>query len=117
VLAQACSTVDAGLLPLMHINSIKRLVLIRGGLVPQADSRGRSYFERFAFDQTPLNTTHWAGHTKTLVPAGSLLALNAREKDPFLKWWNEYLEYGPPTSSATRIKPFYVRRSASSLRR
>jgi hypothetical protein len=94
-----------------RLGGVKRIppkvLRIRGGLVPQVSKDGK-YWELFRWPDESWNTTHWAGHVKTLIPSGSLSKLSAHERDPFVRWWNEYLEKGPTSTLTSRVKPYYV---------
>jgi hypothetical protein len=82
------------------------LLGLRGGLVPQADEDGKNYYEKFELDYGSDDTRRNAGAMRGFLPPGRLSALP--ESDPFLKWWNEYLEKGPAEELTGRLKPFYA---------
>lgn len=78
---------------------------IRGGLVPQADEKG-DYYEKFILDYGSDDKRRVAGALRGFIRTGRVS--NLQEVDPFLKWWNQYLEEGPQPPVG-RLKPFYVR--------
>lgn len=79
---------------------------IRGGLVPQADSEGGDYYEKFELDYGSEDKSRIAGSLRGFIASGKIAGLT--ENDPFFKWWNQYLETGPEPIKG-RLKPFYVR--------
>ena len=85
--------------------SVTELFKIRGGSVPEASKVGGEYYEKYELDYGSKDNVRIAGALRGFVKSGKIS--NMKEKDPFLKWWNEYLEKGPSDLSG-RIKPFYV---------
>ena len=80
------------------------LVLLRGGLAPQAMEEG-SYYEQFHLDYGSKDNKRIAGALRGFIASGKLS--NLPESDPFFKWINEHLEKGPEPVSG-RIKPYYA---------
>ena len=81
---------------------------IRGGAVPEASKIGGEYYEKFELDYGCQDKTRIAGALRGFIQTGKLA--ETKEKDPFLNWWNRYLENGGLSNDETsRIKPFHVR--------
>lgn len=88
--------------------ALSRLLKLRGGNVPLGDFDGTNYFTRFEIDYGTPDTQRIAGKLGGLVHEGELSSLP--QSDLFIKWFNEYLENGPPPlqEAINRLKPFYV---------
>ena len=83
------------------------ILRLRGGLVPQADEGDAgNYYEKFELDYGSDDTKRNAGAMRGFLPSGRLSSMP--ESDPFLKWWNQYLEEGPSEEINGRVKPFYA---------
>ena len=85
--------------------SIKSVLQLRGGLVPQASSTDGDYYEKFTLDYGSDDKSRIAGSLRGFIKTGKLSALP--QSDLFLKWICEHLEKGPDPISG-RLKPFYV---------
>ena len=91
--------------------SYVKVLSLRGGLVPEAEDDngngvGVSYYDKYELDYGSDDTQRFAGAMRGFLPSGKLSALP--ESDPFLKWWNQYLENGPDEELEGRLKPFYA---------
>ena len=85
--------------------STAAVLMLRGGLVPQANEAGGDYYEQFELDYGSADKRRVAGALRGFIKSGKIGALP--ESDPFLKWLNENLENGPETPPG-RLKPFYA---------
>lgn len=93
---------------ILHISSTSSSIVfnIKGGSVPEASKVGGEYYEKYELDYGSKDNVRLAGSLRGFVRSGKIS--NMKEKDPFLKWWNQYLEKGPSDTSG-RVKPIYVR--------
>jgi hypothetical protein len=99
----------ASLLSVSESSLFNKVLALRGGLVPtaeEADKSGSNYYDKYELDYGCDDTRRYAGAMRGFLPTGSLSALP--EGDPFLKWWNEYLEKGPDEELEGRLKPFFA---------
>lgn len=93
------------LLIIKCIDGNNSLLLIKGGLVPQAAEPGAEYYEKFTLDYGGLDNKRMAGAMRGFIKSGVLP--NLPENDPFMKWLNNHLDKGMEPITG-KIKPFYA---------
>lgn len=92
---------------------VANVLSIRGGArrprsrKPKGSSSGGSgeYYEQFDLDYGREDNERLAGAMRGFIKTGNIAKL--KEDDPFLSWWNQYLESGRDPVEG-RLKPFYA---------